>query len=90
MNDFWSGLWEAAKVAGPFGTLLGAIFGYLMHRRAEAEREERIELQKLLIGPGGLTERSIKGLNDTAVAVNALGDSVKPIVNAVIAKVGQQ
>lgn len=92
MNDqqFFTGLWEAAKVAGPFGTLIGFVWGYLQHRRAEQERAERIELQKLLIGPGGLTERTVKGLNDSAMAVNAIGDAVRPIVNAVVAKVERQ
>lgn len=89
-DQFWSGLWEAAKLAGPFGTIIGIVFGYLMHRRAEQERAERIELQKLLIGPGGLTERVVKGLNDNATAVTAIGDAVRPIIDAVVAKVGRR
>lgn len=89
-EQFFSGLWEAAKLAGPFGTLLGFVWGYLQYKRAEQERAERIELQKLLIGPGGLTERVVKGLNDTATSVTAIGDAVRPIINAVVAKVGQQ
>lgn len=90
IEQVFAGLWEAAKIAGPFGALLGCLFGYLMYRRAEQEREERIELQKLLIGKDGLHERTLKGLNDAAASVNAIGESVRPIVNAVVAKVRQQ
>lgn len=65
-ESFFNGLWEAARTAGPFGTLVGLFMWYMEWKGRVQERAERVKLQD---ERNVLTERVITGLHTAAAAV---------------------
>lgn len=65
-DTLFNGLWEAAKTAGPFGTLIGLFMWFMERQTRLQERAERVKLQE---ERNALTERVITGLHTAASAV---------------------
>lgn len=87
MDAFFGEVWKAAQQAGPFASLLALIWGWSQWKRAEMERAERVKLQELISGEGGLLERVVKSINDSTTAMIGMNDSVRPIVTAMLDRV---
>jgi hypothetical protein len=66
--DILSDLWEAAKTAGPFGTLLMLILYY----RQDGERRQLLADYKALL------RETLDGLNSTRNAVVDLAKTLEP------------
>lgn len=71
----WGELWNAAKLAGPFGTLLMLVMWWLERvERIRVQKEQRDDKTADKARAEALLERVITGLHDAATAVRSLKD----------------
>jgi hypothetical protein len=68
MDHFFADLWELAKTAGPFGTILMLYLWALANSERKDCQKNYNDLQKEML------ERTINGLNNTANSVREIGD----------------
>lgn len=67
MDQVFAGLWDAAKQAGPFASLMLLVLWWF-------ERQERQELQE---GKDALIERVLMTMSETREALRGLRDIVR-------------
>lgn len=67
-DNFWMDLWEAAKLAGPFGTLFALMIWWL---ERQERLQERIRLREIYTS---MLERVLLGLEHSAAATEKLSE----------------